>query len=271
MINLEQLRNKAIQDDMCFSETTLKREYRMKLNPDAVPVKFYKSQYGGQFAVYRITDCTPMPEKRPRTQKQVEAGEKLADLARRNSKTGRAAQQAETWLAVDPLFIDTETTGIDDNDQVIEIAVVDKSGTVLLETRLRPSVEIQPGAQALHGISAENLVDAPTWTETAPHLRRLFEGRTVIAFNHHFDSRLLQQTAQAHGDNCLSWDWQYIELCAMDLAAKAYGATNRHGSISLAAAVSAAGIDWQGEAHSAAGDALTTVALVKAIAALLPS
>lgn len=268
-IDIEALRQAAINAGKCISETTLKRDYRMKLNADAVPVTFYKNRYGQEFPVYRITDCTPMHDKPPRTQAQVEAGKKLAALARQNSRQGRAAALAHKWLNLEnALVLDTETTGLDAADQVIEIAVIDKNGLVLLDTRLRPSVPINPEAQGIHGISAERLVDAPNWLDIAPRLRQVLEGRQVIAFNADFDSRLLQQTAQAYGDDY--WAWKVVEHCAMGIAASAFRewSPRRNGRISLRSAVSAAGIEWQGEAHSALGDALTTLELVKAIAEL---
>jgi hypothetical protein len=43
-------------------------------------------------------------------------------------------------------------------------------------------------------------------------------------------------------------------ICAMDMAAETFGATNRYGSISLADSAHAAGLDF-------IGDALTTAAL----------
>lgn len=262
MITLEE----AIKTERCFSRSTLKTDYRMKPGPGIQPVKFYKDRFGGKYGVYRIVDCVPMRPLRPASEKQIEAGKKLVARSRMNSKRGQAALKAQAWITADALFLDSETTGLDGDDQVIEIALVDSHGQVLLDTRLRPNVPISFGAQNVHGICAADLVDAPTWAEIAPKLRGLLEGRQVVAFNHAFDSRLLQQTAKAHGADSLPWDWSYTEHCAMDLAARAFGATNRHGSISLADAVDAAGIDWQGEAHSAAGDARTTLALVKAIA-----
>lgn len=268
MITIEDLRKQAIEQNLCCSETALKRDYKMQLRPGTQPVKFYTNQHNRQkYAVYKITDCDPIPEKPPkppRTQKQIEASKKRARL---NSKRGQAALTAQAWLAADALFIDTETTGLNYNDQVIELAVVDSRGQILLETRLRPSVPVGLGAQDIHGISAANLANAPTWTEISPRLRQLLEGRQVVAFNHDFDSRLLQQTAHAFADNY--WSLQVKEHCAMALAAQAFGSTNRYRSISLSAAVTKAGITWQGEAHSAAGDALTTLAVVKAIADFL--
>ena len=264
-MNLEELRKQAIDEGRCFSKSTLKDDFRMKPSPTAQPVKYFKNGFGGEFGVYRINDCVPMRPKKQATQKQVDAGKRLGARAKLGSKKAKAAIIAKAWIEADVLLIDTETTGVESHDQVIQIAVVDVHGQVLLDTRLQTTVPINPEALAIHKISAEALVDAPTWPEVAPTLRKLLEGRKVVAFNSGFDSRLLQQTAKAHDDDY--WSWKVDDdHCAMALAAKAFGATNRYGSISLSAAVAEAGIEWQGQAHSALGDALTTLALVKAIA-----
>ncbi len=269
MITLEERRKSAIEANKCFSETTLRRDFRMKLNQDADPVTFYKSRFGHQFPVYRITDSTPMHDKPPRTKAQIEAGEKLAAYSKSNSRIGRAAALAHMWLnQEDALVLDTETTGLNGSDQVIEIAVVDKNGKVLLNTRLRPNVPINPEAQGIHGISAEQWIESPTWPDISTQLKAILENRTVIAFNSDFDSRILQQTANAFGDDY--WSWPVVECCAMNIAASAFRqwSPRSSGRISLRSAVMEAGIEWQGEAHSALGDALTTLELVKAIAEL---
>ncbi len=56
-------RAEAIAGDRCFTKGRLRDEFRMKPAPGAEPVKWYKSAYGGKYAVYRIADCVPMREK----------------------------------------------------------------------------------------------------------------------------------------------------------------------------------------------------------------
>ncbi len=47
-------RAEAIAGDRCFTKGRLRDEFRMKPAPGAEPVKWYKSAYGGKYAVYRI-------------------------------------------------------------------------------------------------------------------------------------------------------------------------------------------------------------------------
>jgi len=158
------------------------------------------------------------------------------------------------------VFLDTETTGLDDDAEVIEIAIVDSTGAVLFESLVKPTVPVDPEAAAIHGIGPDRLATAPVWPEIAAQVRAALECKTVVIFNRAFYLRLLRQTAAAHGDPA-DWLASLKTRCAMYRAADVYGATNRHGTISLVNAAAAAGVEFQGRAHSAAGDAATTAAL----------
>lgn len=172
------------------------------------------------------------------------------------------AQRARSWLNANTIILDTETTGLSRTDEVIEIAAINGLGAVLLDCRIKPTVPINPHAEAVHGISASSLADAPAWSAIHTRFLSLIEGKTVIAFNAKFDLAMLQQSAYAHRRSIRFGKTD----CAMQLAVDQYGSTNRYGSISLTNATLTAGVTFQGKAHSALGDALTTLALIKKIA-----
>lgn len=158
-------------------------------------------------------------------------------------------------------FLDTETTGLDAGAQALEIGLVNALGERIFETRLKPTVDIDPAAAAVHGISDDDLVSAPSWPDIGHHIGR----RPLVIFNADFDTRILKQTAAAHNDPA-SWLDSLTVYCAMRLAAGYYGPTNRYGTISLSGAVSQAGLSWIGEAHSAVTDAVMTARVVNNIA-----
>lgn len=165
---------------------------------------------------------------------------------------------------MDLLFLDTETTGLDYFDQVIEIAICDIDGQAVFHSRCKPTVPIHPKAEQVHGISLESLADAPQWIDIEPKVLALLTDHKTIIFNSEYDLRLITQSSIAFGLNTLPWSLLETE-CAMIKAASIYGATNRHGTISLAKAVQRAGIPFTGPAHSALGDAATTAALWQAM------
>lgn len=97
-----------------------------------------------------------------------------------------------------PVFLDTETTGLDDQAEIVEIAILALDGTRLLSTYVRPSVPATPAAAAVHGISDDMLANAPGWPEIAPQVCSLLAGQTVVAHNADFDVRMLAQTSQRY-------------------------------------------------------------------------
>ena len=68
-------------------------------------------------------------------------------------RQARAREWAQ-WVLSTPgiVIIDTETTGIGPCDEVIELAVLDTHGRVLLDTLVRPTCPIDPGAARVHGL-----------------------------------------------------------------------------------------------------------------------
>ena len=165
----------------------------------------------------------------------------------------------------DLAFLDTETTGLNDTDQIIEIAIVDGKGEVLVDLRLKPSVAIHQRAEEVHGISLDDLADCPSWPDVEETIKSALMGKKVVIYNAAFDTRMMKQTAAAFGCDT-TWIDNLVTDCAMAGAVRRYGATNQYGTISLANAVSRSGCGWHGKAHSALGDALTTLALVRKIA-----
>ena len=131
---------------------------------------------------------------------------------------------AKNLLSLDPLYIDTETTGFSGTDVVIEISVLDTNGDVLLDTLVKSPKPIPPGATAVHGINDIHLIGAPGWKEVWPILQEKLSGRVVGFFNADFDLRLIRQTCGLHG---IRWEQPYQEkFCIMELFASYYGEWN---------------------------------------------
>lgn len=131
-----------------------------------------------------------------------------------------AIRTAASWLADNPLFLDTETTGLESGDQIVEIAVLDAQGKVLLNTLVKPTCPMSAEAAAVHGIAEAELANAPGFADIAPTLYALLENRTVVVYNVAFDRQMIAQTARAHGlDAPPVGSW----ACAMELYAEFYG------------------------------------------------
>lgn len=106
---------------------------------------------------------------------------------------------ARKWLAQKPVFLDTETTGLDDQAEACQIAVVDHDGTVLLDTLVCPVHPIPAKTTAIHGITNADVVNAPTFVDIRGQLRDLLSSRLVVIYNAAYDLRILEQSARARG------------------------------------------------------------------------
>ena len=56
----------------------------------------------------------------------------------------RLRRIARGWLARRPVYLDTETTGLGRDDEIVEIALLDHDGTALADLRVKPRKPIPP-------------------------------------------------------------------------------------------------------------------------------
>lgn len=96
------------------------------------------------------------------------------------------------------MFLDTETTGLERKDEIVELAVVDCDGEILMNTLVRPTIRIPPEATRIHRITNAAVAHAPTILDLLPQLDRLLAGRELVIYNRDYDLRLLRQSIQAH-------------------------------------------------------------------------
>lgn len=90
------------------------------------------------------------------------------------------------------VFLDTETTGLTPRygDRIVEIALVRfRAGAMenFYTSLVNPEREISPGAVRVHGITNDDVRDAPRFFEIARDVRRELEGTVIVAHNAPFD------------------------------------------------------------------------------------
>ena len=125
-----------------------------------------------------------------------------------------ARRRAAELLALDPLFVDAESTGLDEDAEIIEFAVLDRHGVVLLDTLVKPVGAVPAETTAIHGLSDLHLVDAPAWPAVAERLAEVIRERLLVAHNADFDARLIAQSSRLHrveAPDCGQWE------CTLDL------------------------------------------------------
>ncbi len=122
-----------------------------------------------------------------------------------------AIRLANQILALQPVFLDTETTGLRQTDEIIEIAIVDSVGQTLLDTLVRPSQPIPRVSTAINGITNEMVRGAKFWLQLWPQVSSILDGKVVIAYNAKFDESMMKQSNLRYR---IPWQitWQFRDL-----------------------------------------------------------
>lgn len=173
----------------------------------------------------------------------------------------------------DFFVLDTETTGLGDDAEVCQIAVIDAAGRTILDTYVRPVKLIPTDATAIHGISNEMVARAPGWGPVSRFLHALLVDQNVVIYNAHYDLRVIRSSmvlsnrisagggaydvADLIKDNC---------LCAMLQYAEFRGEWNDYRESwkwqKLSDAARQCGVKVE-DAHDALGDCLMTLGVVR--------
>lgn len=218
----------------------------LKPAPDQQPV----AQRTGGYGPYDLYDLNAAIPKRPPSEAQLAALETARNALRKHQKCPRCKQynyaedgtlcdechaadgrrQAQKWareiLALNFIVLDTETTGLDPiADAIIEIAILDNAGGVLLNTLINPSFPIPPDATAIHGIDDAMCAKSPTLADIAPTLlRTLTEAECVVIYNAAFDTAMLRNSLRSIGLRLPAIRTE----CAMHIYAAFFGQWDRN-------------------------------------------
>ena len=244
--------------DGIATKTTLYRDYGLKLAKDQQPVAQkirydYKGRRDGYYDLYDMNDCVPRKKATEAQLKALEKARYMAELlnvecseckqeqwGRYNVETvtrkywiennydayvcrfcedrHRAMKWASHTMTLDDVVIlDTETT--DFHGEIIEIAIIDLQGNVILDQRIKPQGDISPGAQAVHGISLDDLKDCSTFPEVYEQIKEAIEQQIVVIYNAAFDRARLADDCKRHGLESIKYEYD----CAMEWYAQYYG------------------------------------------------
>ncbi len=159
--------------------------------------------------------------------------------------------------STDWVILDTETTGTSDRDEIVQVAILSYDGKALLDTLVRPTQPIPMEATAIHGLTNEDVANAPVFPEVYAKIEELVHGKTIVIYNAQFDVRLIRQSLAKH--NLLPTE---LDLGSVDCAMLMYSAW-------VGELWPYAGYKWQkleSADHTALGDCRATLDLIKKMA-----
>ena len=175
-------------------------------------------------------------------------------------------EKARKWIEQNALILDTETTGLDETAEIIEVSLIDCHGTVLMNTLVRPSQPIPEEASAIHGITNIMVVNAPSWQQIRRHFLELVSGRPVLIYNADYDTRIIRQTDAPYGLPLPALDAH----CAMLTYAEHWGQWDERRDNwkwqRLTAAAEQQGVIPEGQPHRALADCRMTLGIIRAMA-----
>lgn len=162
-------------------------------------------------------------------------------------------------------ILDSETTGLGIWSEVVQLAIIDPRGETLLDTLVKPTREIEPGATRIHGITNELVATERGFADIYPLLCAAVQGRTVVVYNADFDLNMLYQSmhlgmgldrpreAQPLLFGAESWQCAMLQYAAYVGDWSDYHGNYRYQKL-------------PGGDHSALGDARTTLRLIQRMA-----
>ena len=155
------------------------------------------------------------------------------------------------------VILDTETTGLGENDEIIQMAIIDARGNVLLNENVLPTKRkrIPRDATRIHGLKMDDLQGCPTFSQLRKPLKKAIRHRTIVTYNAKFDMRLYAQSFKLAGGFEPKGAWE----CVMLTYAMFVGDWNDyHGDYR-----------WhklKGGDHSALGDCFATLEVIRQMA-----
>lgn len=167
--------------------------------------------------LYDITDNNSVRAKRKISEQQRRALEKgrkkqamLRELPRQQDYNKSVIWAKEIWEK-DFVILDTETTGLF-SARIVEIAVINKHKTPLLNTLINPEIPIPNNVTAIHGIDDSQVKSAPTFKEIYPQLKDVLAGKKVIIYNAKFDLNILKHCCKVYQLSPLTIDYDCLML-----------------------------------------------------------
>jgi hypothetical protein len=130
---------------------------------------------------------------------------------------------AERMLAFPHLaLLVIDSTGVQDDSDVIRVVVADNTGALLLDRIVAPGRQRGRANTAYTGITREQVLAAPTLPDIWPDLQNVLAGRVTLAYGYDFALRRLHENARYYHLERLAMTGD----CIMERAKSYYGSNS---------------------------------------------
>lgn len=93
------------------------------------------------------------------------------------------------------IVLDTETTGLTSEDEILQLSIINKKGQVLFNEYIKPIKNTKwPKAESIHGIAPEHVKDLPNFNYHLSKIQKIINNaKIIVGYNIPFDLRMLRQ------------------------------------------------------------------------------
>jgi len=96
------------------------------------------------------------------------------------------------------IILDTKTSGLGGDDEIIEICVINLAGNILLNTLIKPTIPIPKSASKIHGIYDKDVENSPLWSEVYHDFLNIIKNEHIYIYNCNFDIKIINKTSEKY-------------------------------------------------------------------------
>ncbi len=156
------------------------------------------------------------------------------------------------------MVLDSETTGLGNPIDFVEVGVVSSQGEPLFDSLIEPSCPVEPRASRVHGHTAESLAGERRFFEVYPDLLEVLWAKRVVVYNASYDRRVWDTAVRSLGARAALAGKLGPWECAMRAFAAYVGERSKRGGYKNQ--------KLPGGDHTAIGDARATLRLIEQMA-----
>lgn len=149
--------------------------------------------------------------EKKRKQRQERKEEERAALEAEEARKDAHIKRLRRFVGIDPadiICLDTETTGVGYDDEILQLSIIDGRGEVLIDDFFRPKTVTEwPEAQSIHGISPDAVAQCPHIDSCIPRVNEILSNaKLIVGYNMGFDLDFIRRAGITIPDSINQFD-----------------------------------------------------------------